>query len=244
MRVALWRREGRGSCSKGRRCSLALLVHQGGDLLRDQTHHEDHHAAGVEQRAHVGETAEVNEGMEIPEAAKQKHSGRNRREQFQRRVQRPDLEDDQQEADSVLQRTDVALSDSPCGMDRFVGHRVSRAEEGHGAGCRVGEAVRQQIEEFAEFLAAYCAESGGQVFHLVARHVAREPVVEAVCEATAEARLGACLACADDHVVAFVEAGQQGRDVGRVVLAVGVHEDDHVAARRADSRLDGCSISF
>ena len=33
---------------------LGFLVHQCRDLLRDQTHHEGHHAACVEQGTHVG----------------------------------------------------------------------------------------------------------------------------------------------------------------------------------------------
>ena len=33
---------------------LGILVHQRRDLLRDQTHHEGHHAACVEQGTHVG----------------------------------------------------------------------------------------------------------------------------------------------------------------------------------------------
>src|SRR3546814_20528681 len=66
---------------------------------------------------------------------------------FQRRVQRRDLEDDQQEAHAVTNRPDVAFAYALADGDRQVGHRVCAAEEGHGAGGRIRSEERRVGQE-------------------------------------------------------------------------------------------------
>ena len=88
----------------------------------------------------------------VRQCSEEEHAGR-RCEKLQRRIQRGDLEDDQQEADAVLDRADMAAgTHAPCDRYRDIGHRVGTAEEGHGAGGRVAEAIGQQVQELAEVM--------------------------------------------------------------------------------------------
>ncbi|MNV65307.1 hypothetical protein D3C71_1579980 [compost metagenome] len=58
-----------------------------------------------------------------------------------------------------------------------------------------------------------------------------------------DAGLAAAVARADDHVIAFGERAEQGLDVGRVVLAVGVHEHQDVAAGGTGAALDRRAVA-
>src|SRR5690606_6737656 len=51
------------------------------------------------------------------------------------------------------------------------------------------------------------------------------------------------LAAADGHVPVPLESGDQSRDVGRVVLAICIEEDENASPRRPRARLDGCAVT-
>src|SRR3546814_452509 len=123
-------------------------------------------------------------------------------EQLERRIQRGDLEDDQQESDAIAQRADVALADTLGDRDRHVGHRIGAAEERHSAGGGVAETVGQQMEKLAELVGSRGAEPRGQIQHFEPRHPAGKPVVERVGGTAVYARLPGPVAGAEDTVVA------------------------------------------
>lgn len=222
---------------------ITLAIIQRRDLLRDQAHHEDDDGCGEEKRAHVREPAQGQKGIEIVADSGREEGQADGKEEFQRRVERGDLEHDQQESHPVSQRTDVAGPGALAGVDRDIADRVAGAEEGHGDGRRVREAVRQKIEKALEALRTDRAEAGGEVHDLVTGDQGREPIVEAVGKRPADAGLGPVAARADDHVVTFVERGEDTRDVGRGVLSVGVHEHEDLTGRRACPGLDGGAVA-
>ncbi len=57
------------------------------------------------------------------------------------------------------------------------------------------------------------------------------------------AGVGTIAAGTHDHVVALVEFRQQGRQILRLVLAVGIHEHEHVAARGPGAGLDRSAVA-
>lgn len=137
----------------------------------------------------------------------------------------------------------MAFADALGGLDRDVGDRVGAAEERHGAGGGVAEAVRQQVQEFAELVRAYGAEAGGEVQYRVAGHAAGQPVVQGVGQATAHAGLAVPVAGSDHHIVAAVQLVEQALDVGRIVLAVAVHEYQDVAGGGTGAALDRRAVA-
>ncbi len=68
-----------------------------------------------------------------------------------------------------------------------------------------------------------------------ARHVADQPVGDARGNLARDQLVLAVVAPADDQVEAGVDLLEQQRDIGRVVLQVAVHGDEHVAVRVLDA---------
>src|SRR5690348_5567206 len=83
------------------RRSDVALIHQRCDLLGDQPDQEHDHRGREQQHAHVGEAVLGDVGVDVIAEAAHEECAAGRSEQFQRRVQRGDLEDDQQEAHAV-----------------------------------------------------------------------------------------------------------------------------------------------
>ena len=95
------------------------------------------------------------EGVAIVGESKGEERHRDRDEQLQRRIQRGDLEDDQQEADAVLHGADMtAVADALRDGDRHVGDRIGASKERHRAGGGVTEPIREQVQEFAKPVSA------------------------------------------------------------------------------------------
>lgn len=165
-------------------------------------------------------------------------------EQLQGRVQGGNLEDDQQEADSILDRTNVATVPHTL-RDRNgdIGNRVGASEECHGAGRWVAKSVRQQMQELAEASRAYRTEARSQVHYFEAGHMAGQPVVESIGKAAVNVGLAAAVASADDHVVAFGQLIQQCPDVGRVMLPIGIHEHQNVSTGCACATFDRGTVT-
>lgn len=219
-------------------------IGQIGDLLGDQSDQEDDHGRAEQQRAHVCEPVHGGVGVAVVAKAGEEEGDGDGGKEFERGKESGDLEDDQQKAHAVLQRLDVAGgADSLLHVDGHVGYGVGAAEERHGGGGGVGESVGQKVQELAELLGAGGAEAGGEIQDAVAGHVAGQPVVEAVGQATVEIGLTGAVAGADDHVVAFFEFGQQLGDVRRLVLAVGIHENEHFAGGGAGAAFYGCAVA-
>ena len=212
-------------------------------MFRQQAQGEDQHRSGQQQRAHVGETARREEGIEIGAQPAQEKDQTHREKDFQRRVQRADFEDDQQEAHAILQGLEVTFPLASGGSDRDIGDRVASAEESHGDGGGVGEAVGQEVEEFAEFVGAHRPKAGGQVSDVVASYPTGDPVVETVGQVAAQRGLRVVIPCANGHVVTFIEFVQQPGDVGGVVLTVGVEENQHIASGVTSAGFDRRAIA-
>ena len=87
-----------------------------------------------------------------------------------------------------------------------------------------------------EDLAAVGLERAAVVVQAQPADAADQPVGDARRQLAGERRVLAVLAPAGDDVVALLELVEQARDVGRIVLEVGVHRDDDVAARARRSR--------
>lgn len=162
----------------------------------------------------------------------------NRRKQLHRRIKRRDFENDQQEADAVLQRPDVAAIAHALGYRNWdVSHRISTTEERHGAGGRVAEAVRQQVQELAELVCPHRAEARGKVVDLVAGHVAGQAVVERIGQPPVHAGLAAAVTGAHHHIVAFGQLGEQLGNMVGAVLTIGIHEHQGVSSCGAGAAL-------
>ncbi len=137
----------------------------------------------------------------------------------------------------------MAFADAFCSHYGHIGYRVAAAEECHGAGSRVGEAVGQEVEKLAKLVSLDGSEAGGQVGDGVSGHLARQPVVETIGETAADAGLGASLARPYCHVIALVEFLQQSGYISRIVLSIGIHEDKDIALCCSGTALDGGAIA-
>src|SRR6185437_7238114 len=73
-------------------------VRQRRDLLGNQPDQEDDDGSAPQSHADQTQAMELEEGVSPVRPAQHEECNRGRRKQFQRRVQRRDLEDDQQEA--------------------------------------------------------------------------------------------------------------------------------------------------
>src|SRR3546814_549604 len=102
-------------------------------LFRNNANRKNDHGRAHKHRAHVGEAIFRQQRPAIPTGPEQEERDAGRCEQLERRIQRGDLEDDQQESDAIAQLADVALADTLGDRDRHVGHRIGAAEERHSA---------------------------------------------------------------------------------------------------------------
>ena len=93
------------------------------------------------------------------------------------------------------------------------------------------------MQELTELVGTHGAKTRGEVAHHESGHSGRQPVVDAVRDATADPGLTGPVTGADDHVHALIQALQQALDEDWIVLAVGIHEDEDIAARRARAAL-------
>jgi hypothetical protein len=99
------------------------------------------------------------------------------------------------------------------------------------------------VQEFAELGGAHGAEAGGEVEDAVAGHPARQPVVERIGQAPVGIGLAIAAARAHGHVEARVELFQQQGDMRRIMLAIGIHEDQHLARGRARAAFDRRTVA-
>jgi len=76
-------------------------IHQPSDLLGNQPDKEDDDRGTEQQQTHVGELMAHMEGICVVAETKQEKHGARRHKQFERGVERCNLEDDQQETNSV-----------------------------------------------------------------------------------------------------------------------------------------------
>ncbi len=178
----------------------------------------------------------------VKEAGTEKRQA-DREKDFQRGIEGADLEDDQQEAQTVAPRVQVTLADALGRHDGDVGDQVAGPEETHRDRGRVGELIRQQVQEALEFFRIDRAKARGEVLYALAHHQAGQFVVKAVGGCPVHACLVGPGAGADCHVVALVELGEQGADIFRAVLAVGIHKHQYFAFGDARARLDRGAIA-
>src|SRR3546814_3812559 len=98
------------------------------------------------------------------------------------------------------------------------------------------------MQEFAEAFGTDDAKAGREVSHAVPGHPAGQPVVEAVGEAATSASLARRITRAHDHVVTLFQPFQQAGNLHGIMLPVGVHEYEDLAASRPGTSLDGRAV--
>ena len=147
--------------------SFRRPVHQLSNLLRHQTNQKNGHRRTQQEDRCQGQ-APVSKKCECVIAhTNQCVCKSNRRKEFQRRVQRPDLENYQQKADAIAPQTNMAFRSlhSRLHVNRLVGHCITCPEEGHGNGGRIRKSVRQKIQKLKKLLAPHRPETGGQILY-------------------------------------------------------------------------------
>ncbi len=106
----------------------------------------------------------------IVRQAREEKGGADRKEQPLRRIERADLDDDEQKAHAVPQRAHMALADAARRPDRYVGHAEAGAKEAHRDRRGVGKPIWQQVEKLAELVRLHHAKTGGQILDVLAYH--------------------------------------------------------------------------
>ena len=111
-----------------------------------------------------------------------------RQEDPQRAEDRHDLQDDHAGTSAPSRASRIFdVPDALARLDRLERDVVARLDERQRRRRRRREAVRQQVEELAQALAARAAEAGRQIRNLAPGQVAREPVQRRVAERGAPA---------------------------------------------------------
>ena len=132
---------------------------------------------------------------------------------------------------------------APPRLDRLEAHAVSRLHERQRRRRRRGEAVGQEVQELEQALAPRGAESGRQVGNRLLGQVAGDPVQRRVADPPRRARLRVRRPRANDEVVR-VEMRDQPDRVVRLMLAVGVDDQDECARRLTNAGLDRRAVAF
>ena len=101
---------------------VAAAVQQHGNLLGNQPDKKDQHRYTQQQGAHVGKAIQRDKGINVITQPGEKEEQAEGQEHLQRRVERPDLEDDQKEPHAITQWTDVTFAYS-----FFRGYRYIRS---------------------------------------------------------------------------------------------------------------------
>src|SRR5438445_10881576 len=114
-------------------------------LLGDQSNQKNDDCRRKQQHAHVGKAVDSNKRVKIIPQSKNKERKASRHKQFEWGVQRCDLEDDQEEAQPIAQRPDMALANTQRGFNRYICHRVRTAKKCHRAGRRIRKPVWQKM---------------------------------------------------------------------------------------------------
>jgi len=131
---------------------------QGRDLLRHEADQKERQGIDQEHRTHIGEAPRGGVCVAVEGKPSEEKDAAQRQEEPHRREQRANLEDDDKEPHPVLKQPDMALAATLRGTDRDIADGKPRAEESHGDRSRVGETVRQQVEEPAEVRRPHRAE--------------------------------------------------------------------------------------
>src|SRR5258706_16081302 len=87
---------------------LAVLVTQGRDLFGNEPHQENKYRRAEQQPAHIGKAVDGEERVEVVTEARPEERQADREKHFERRIQRADLEDNEQEANPIAAQPDVA----------------------------------------------------------------------------------------------------------------------------------------
>ena len=90
--------------------------------------------------------------IKIVHAAELKVPGSNWQEYFQRRIKHRHFENNDQKPDPVFEWADVALTLTGFSFNRQIADGVPCPEKCHGAGCRIGKAIGQQVDELAKLV--------------------------------------------------------------------------------------------
>src|SRR5215467_9237556 len=99
------------------------------------------------------------------------------------------------------------------------------------------EAVHLAIEfDVLDYAFVVCLQRASIVVKADAGDARNQAVRQPTRQVARQRRILACPAPTRDHVVAFVQLGQQPWDIHRIVLQVAVHRNDDVATREIDAR--------
>ena len=112
---------------------------QGGNLLRHDTDQEGKQRRHKQHGTHVGEASPVVIGVAVVGQASQEQGRADGQEKTHGRKQGADLDDNDQEAKTIVKQPYMTFSVSAPvqGLDRDIADRQPRTKEGHGAGRRV-----------------------------------------------------------------------------------------------------------
>ena len=130
------------------------------------------------------------------------------------------------------------LPDALLGLDRHERHAVARLDERQRRRRRRREAVRQQVQELEQAVAARRAEPGGQIRNVAVGEVARQPVEQRRCRAAARRSPASPPIARRRRARTRRAARPDARASAGPVLAVAVDDQHDVAGRAA-----GCPSS-